>query len=184
MMKEFLKTPKFVAIGLFVLTTTGCSTLDHKTVEPWQGKVWRVIVERQFLDTTSTKVSRDFARSTKYEASRDNRMRMARVHLASGWDSVLANAAVPDSIEFSQIERGSIVDVMTETGPNTDFSKERFTRILRVVCVKIDEACIDKEKGAKRIGTVIDAVPSADISEKYGVTYRRRLTAEEIKKYD
>jgi hypothetical protein len=178
-----MKTAKFLAIGLFASTVTGCSTLDHTSVEPWQGKVWRVIVERQFLDSTTAKVGREFAQATKYDASRDARMRIARVHLSSGWDSVLANAVVPDNIEFSQIERGSIVDVMTETGPNTDFSEQRYTRILRVVCAKTDDACIKREKSAKRIGAVIDEAPISDISAKYNVTYSRRVTDEELRKY-
>lgn len=183
-MKKFMKIAKIPTIGLLVLSVTGCSTLDHTSVEPWQGKMWRVIVERQFLDSTNAKVGREFVQATKYDASRDARMRIARVHLSSGWDSVLANAVVPDHIEFSQIERGSIVDVMTETGPNTDFSKQRFTRILGIVCAKADEACIKSEKKAKRIGSVIEATPSPDISAKYGATYNRRVTDEEHQKYD
>lgn len=183
-MKNFLKAAKFVAIGLIALAASGCSTLNHKSVEPWQGKVWRVIVERQFVDSVSYKVGREYAEATKYDESRDARMRLARVHLASGWDSVLANAVVPDNLEFSQVERGAIVDVMTETGPNMDYSKQRFTRILGIVCTKADEACIESEKKAKRVGAVIDSSPGPDISEKYGATYSRRVTDEELKKYN
>lgn len=183
-MKKFMKAAKIVALGLFALAVTGCHTIDHTSVEPWQGKAWRVIVEKQFVDSTSHKVSRSYAESTKYDTSRDARVRLARVHLASGWDSVLATAVVPDNIEFSQLERGTIVDVMAETGPNMDFSKQRFTRILRIVCAKTDDACIENEKKAKRIGRAIDEKPSPDISAQYGVTYSRRITDEELKKYN
>lgn len=51
------------------------------------------------------------------------------VHLSSGWDSVMANAIVPDNIEFSQLEKGTVVDVKTETGPDMNFSIGRFTRV-------------------------------------------------------
>jgi hypothetical protein len=183
-MKKFMKAAKILAIGLFALTVAGCSTLDHKSTEDWQGKVWRVIVVKQFIDSTTHKVGRDFAESTKFDAARDTGLRIARVHVASGWDTAVVNVVVPDNIEFSQIERGAIVDVMTETGPNTDFSKQRYTRILSLVCVKTDEACLEREKSAKRAGSVLDATPSSDISAKYGVTYNRRVTAEELKTYN
>jgi hypothetical protein len=183
-MKRFLKTAKFVAIGLFALAVTGCSTTNYKSVEPWQGQVWRVVVIKQFVDTSSNKASDEYIASTKYMRDRDAGMRLARVHLSSGWNSVIAAAIVPDGLEFSQLERGTLVDVKTETGPNTDYNLQRFTRILGIVCRKDDSVCMEREKTAKHVSAVIDENPPEDISAKYGATYSRRLTAEEIKKYD
>jgi len=108
---------------------------------------------------------------------------MARVHFSSGWNSVIANALVPDNVEFADIPKGTLVDVMTETGPDVDYSVQRFTRILRVVCAVTDKECWEREKSAKRIGAVIDSTPY-DINRKYGVTYIRRETKDDVKKYD
>jgi hypothetical protein len=183
-MKNLMKAAKIVAIGLFALAVTGCSSFNYKSVEPWQGKVWRVVVERQFIDSTGFKPNKEFVEATKYDESRDARYRISRIYLPSGWDSVIATAALPDNIEFSEVERGTVVDVMAEIGPNMDYSKQRFTRVLRIVCAKTDEPCIDNEKKSKRLGSVIEEKPSLDISARYGVTYSRRITDDELKKYN
>jgi hypothetical protein len=183
-MKNFLKAAKFVAIGLFAMAVTGCSTLDHKSVESWQGKVWRGVVERTIIDSTEFRpTDKSWLTATKYDVTRDIGIRMARVHFASGWNSVIANAVVPDTVEFGDIPRGTLVDIMTETGPDVDYSAQRFTRILRVVCSASDAVCMAREKDAKRIGAVIDASPR-DVNTQYGVTYNRRETKEDVKKYD
>jgi hypothetical protein len=49
---------------------------------------------------------------------------------------------------------------------------------------KTDEACVEREIAAKRVGSILDAVPGSDISAEYGVTYNRRVTPEELKKYN
>lgn len=184
-MEKTFKALKFLAIGLFAIATTACSTLDHTTVAPWQGKVWRGVVVAQFLDTTKfTPTDRSFLASTKYDDKVHHGMRTARVHISSGWDSVMANAMVPDSVEFADIPKGTLVDMVTETGPNSDYSKERYTRIIRVVCRKDDDKCMNAESSAKRIRSVIDEHPSDDISSKYGLTFKRRVTKEEFNKFN
>lgn len=183
-MKKFLKAAKIVAIGLFAVAMAGCSTLDQKSVEPWQGKIWRGVVERTLIDSTEFRpTDKAWIESTKYDVNRDIGIRMARVHFSSGWNSVIANAIVPDAVEFADIPRGTLVDIMTETGPNVDYSAQRFTRILRVVCVASDKGCLEREKAANRVGKIMDEAP-VDVNAKYGVTYNRRETKEDVKKYD
>jgi hypothetical protein len=183
-MEKLLKAVKFIAVGLMVAGLSACSTTTYKSSEDWQGKLWRVTVVKAMVDTSGKTFSADYLASTKYVPERDDRMRLARVHLASGWNSVIAGAVVPDNLEFSQLESGTVVDLMTELGPNMDYGVQRFTRILDVVCAKADKACIEREKDAKRLNAIIDENPPKDISAKYGATYGRRLTVEEIKKYD
>lgn len=183
-MKKFMKAVKFAVVGLFAIAVTGCSTTNHKSVADWQGKVWRGLVERTLIDSTEFRpTDKDWVAATKYDVNRDIGIRMARVHFASGWDSVIANAMVPDNVEFKDIPKGTLVDIMAETGPDMDYSVQRFTRILRVVCAASDKECLDRERAAKRIGAVMDNAP-ADINRKYGVTYNRRTTKEDVKKFD
>jgi hypothetical protein len=183
-MKKLLKAVKFVAIGLFALAVTGCSTTNHKSVAEWQGKVWRGVVSKTLVDSTEFRpTDKEWIESTKYDVNRDIGIRMARVHFASGWDSVIANAMVPDNVEFENIPKGTLVDMMAETGPDMDYSTQRFTRIVSVVCAVKDDVCMEREKAAKRIGAVIDNAPH-DINSQYGVTYNRRETKEDVKKYD
>lgn len=180
-MKNIIKVSKFVAIGVLAIATTACSTTNQRSVETWQNKVWEGVVVAQFLDTTKfAPTDRDFLQSSKYDDKVHHGMRTARVHISSGWDSVMANAMVPDSVEFADIPKGTIVEMVTETGPAMDYSKERYTRILRVVCKKNDDACIDVEAKAKRIRAVIGENNGSD----YGQTFKRRVTKEEFNKFN
>lgn len=175
---------KFFASCGMAAALLGCRTIDYRSSEDWQGKLWRVIVVKDMVNTTKNKPSAEYIASTKYVKERDFGYRLSRVRLSSGWDTTIAAAMVPDNLEFSQLESGTIVDVMTEIGPNVDFGVQRFTRILGIVCTKSDQACIKREKDANRLNAVIDEHPPKDISSRYGVTYSRRLTPPEIKKYD
>lgn len=184
-MKKILKAAKIIAVSLMFSGLSACSTTNQHSVEDWQGKVWRAVVVKQLVDTTSfTGVDPEWARETKFDLARDTGLRMTRVHLAAGWNSVMASAVVPDNIEFSQIPKGTLVDVMTETGPNMDHAAQRFTRVLRIVCAADDKACIDAEDKANHIRKVVDEKPSSDISSRYGVTYNRRETKEDVKAFD
>lgn len=183
-MNKIVKAAKFIIAVLMVAGLAACSTTDHRSVADWQGKLWRVVVVKQFVNTTSSRPTKAYVDATKFDAVRDANIRMARVHLSSGFDSVIATVIVPDNLEFSQLRRGALVDVMTETGPNMDFAVQRYTRILALVCDSEDDACLAREKSAKRVGVVLDEKPAPGISAKYGATYNRRLTAEEIEKYD
>lgn len=185
-MKKIFKAAKFLAIGLFAIATTACSTTNHKSVEDWQNKVWRGPVVKTALDTTDSRpTDKEWLASTKYEVARDIGMRVARVHISSGWSSTMANVGVPDNVEFSQIPNGTLVDVMVETGPAMDFSIQRFTRIIRIVCAKDDAPCIAAEKAAHRYQAVVDAKPAGEtINAQYGLTFNRRVTKAELAKYD
>lgn len=183
-MNKFVKSTELIVAGLVVAGLSACSTTDHRSVEDWQGKVWRAVVVKQFVDTTSSHIDKDWAEATKFDKARDMGVRMSRVHLSSGFSSTIANVNIPDNIEFGQLERGTLVDVMTETGPSMNFDLQRFTRVLQVVCDSKDETCLDREKTAKRVGVVIEEHPMSDISAKYGVTYNRRVTEQELKTYN
>jgi hypothetical protein len=183
-MKKTYKALKFLALGLFAIAVTGCSTSGHKSEEVWQGKVWRGPVVTTFVNTSSNPTDKDFIAKTKFDAIRDAGLRMSRVHISTGWSSVMANTIVPDNLEFSQLPKGTLVDVMAELGTNTDHSKQRYTRILRIVCAKADEKCIEGEKSAKRYQAIVEQNPAGDISAQYGVSYNRRVTKEELAKYD
>lgn len=179
-----MRSEKIIAAGLLAAALTGCSTTDHRSVEDWQGKVWRGLVSKTMVDTTGFQTKdQEWISAVKYDARRDVGLRMARVHFASGWDSVIANAIVPDNIEFADIPKGTLVDIMAEFGPDTDHSVQRFTRIIRLVCAAKDKECLAREKAAKRIGSVIENLPN-DVNSRYGVTYFRRASKEDVKKYD
>lgn len=177
---------KFLVVGLLVVATTSCSTTNHKSVEDWQNKIWRGTVMKSLLDTSDFRpTDKEWIDSAKFDVARDIGMRMARVHISSGWSSTMANVAVPDNVEFSQIPKGTLVDVMVETGPAMDHSMQRYTRIIRIICAKGDEKCIDAEKKAQRYQAVIDPQPAGEtVNAQYGLSFSRRITKEDIKKYD
>jgi hypothetical protein len=178
------KLNRIFAASLVAFGLSACSTTNYKSTADFQGKMWRAVVVKQYVDTTSFKPGADYMAATKYVPARDSRMRLARVHFSSGWDSTIAAVVIPDNIEFSQLEKGTLVDVMMETGPDTDYSAQRFSRILSIVCSSSDKDCIASEEKANHVGAVLDEHPSKDTSSKYGVAYSRRLTDEETKKYD
>ena len=182
-MKKTVNSLKFLAVGLIAVAMTGCSISNHRSVESWQGKVWRGVVVSAVLDTTDFRpTDKEWKAAVHYDDQRDFGMRMARVHISSGWDSIMANVNVPDSVEFSQIPKGTLVDMMTETGPNMNFAEQRFTRIIRVICAKGDDKCLDAEKKAGRIRAVVDEHPG-DVNKEYGLTFNRHITKEDVAKY-
>jgi hypothetical protein len=179
-MKNVMKPLKMLAACLIAVALTACSTTNHKSVEAWQGKVWRGVVVAVAIDLRPT--DKDWIASVHYDKSNQG-MRMARVHISSGWNSVMANANVPDSVEFSQIPKGTLVDMVTETGPDMNFATQRYTRIIRVICAKDDDKCIDVENKANRIRAVVDEHPG-DVNKEYGLTFNRRTTKEDVAKYN
>lgn len=183
-MKKVYTALKFLAVGIFAVSMTACGSITARTAEPWQGKVWRAKLISPFLDSRGN-MSQGAAldASMHFDAKRDTGRRMASVQFSSGWDTLVASVNVPDQIEFSQLKKGAVVDIMAEKGPNNDYSTATFTRILRIVCDASDSACIDKEVSAKRYKTVIDENPPADVSVKYGVTFNRRITQAEADMY-
>jgi hypothetical protein len=180
-MEKFLKAVKFISVGLVVAGLSACGTTSYKSVEPWQGKVWRGVIAKTLVDTTTHRPSKEMVDLTHFDYNHDIGLRLARVHFSSGWNSILVAAAVPDSIDFSDIPKGTLVDVVTVTGPDTDYSMGRITRIIRVVCQSSDEVCFAREKAANRYGAVIDDHPA---HESYGLTFDKRETKADIQKYD
>jgi hypothetical protein len=180
-MKKFLKAVKLIAVGLMVAGLSACSTTNYKSVEPWQGKIWRGVIAKTLVDTTTHRPSKEMVEATHFDYDRDIGLRLTRVHFSSGWNSILVHAGVPDSIDFSDIPKGTLVDVVTVTGPETDYLLGRFTRIIRVVCQRSDEACFAREKAANRYGAVIEDHPA---HESYGLTFDKRENKADVQKYD
>lgn len=168
--------------SLVALSLCACGTTDGYTkTQAWQGKVWRGVIVQTVVDTTFYQPSADMVSKTHLDAHRDIGLRLARVHFSTGWDSVLASAAVPDNIDFADIRRGAVVDVVTVPGPETDYATRRFTRIIRIVCTSRDDACIDKEKAAGRYNAVLD---DHSVDQSYGLTFDRRATKDDVRLYD
>lgn len=183
-MKKVYVALKFLAVGIFALSMAACGTITPRTTESWQGKVWRAKVTHQFIDTRRNQSQgAEVDALTHFDATRDTGRRLAAVQFSSGWDTIITGTLVPDQIEFAQLKKGTVVDVMVEKGPNINFNTSTFSRILRVICDASDDACIDKEVSAKRYKAVMDDNPPADVSAKYGVTYNRRVTQAEVDKH-
>ena len=82
--------------GSIAVVVTVCSTSNHKSVETWQGKIWRGVVVAVVLDTTDFHpTDKEWVSSVQYDEQRDFGMRMARVHISSGWNSMMVNGNVP-----------------------------------------------------------------------------------------
>lgn len=183
-MKKVYAALKFLAVGIFAVSMTACGSITARTAEPWQGKVWSGKITGQVTDVRGNQ-SQGAALDAQmhFVAQRDTGLRMSTVQFSSGWDTIVASALVPDQVEFSQLQRGALVEFMAEKGPNNDYNTSTITRILRVVCEASDSACIDKEVSAKRYKVVLDDNPPADVSKKYGVTFTRHITKDEANKY-
>lgn len=176
---------KWCFTAVVTVALTGCSVTGHKSAEDWQNKIWRGPVMVPFVNTSKNPTDTDFITATKFDLVRDKGIRLARVHVSSGWSSVMANAVVPDNIEFSDIPKGTLVDVIAEFGTNMDHSKQRFTRILRIVCARDDDKCMKAEKDAGRYQAVVNSHPAGEtINAEYGVRFTRRISESDIAKYD
>lgn len=185
-MSSIINVLKFIAAGAFVLALTGCA-MGKPPNEDYQGKIWRGYVNTTILDTsTSDRSERNpvFVEATHFNATTDRGLRMGRVIFGRGFDFVIANSIVPDQIDFGDIPRGTLVDVMVVKGDDVDHRNANLTRIIGIVCKKDDAACLDREKAADRIRAVVDANPPPDLNARLGLTYKRRVTKEELKKYD
>lgn len=104
--------------------------------------MWRLYVAKKFVSSTDYKIGSDFSIPTKFDDARHTAMRIRRVHVKSGCDTAVVNVVVPGNIGFSRLERGAVVDVMTETG-----SKHQ----LRQVVIHPDFAsCVRKNRRGLR----------------------------------
>lgn len=186
-MKKTAIVLKLSAILLATGVLSACTTVGIDSHEDWQGKVWRGTIQRQFEDTSGNKMlpSDDIAKKTRFSLEHEQNMRASHVrfYLGGAWGKlVVASVLVPDDIEFDDIKKGALVDFILEPGVSTDYPTYRVNRILRLVCRANDDACRAGEKSSKRLDTIVDATPG-DSFQKYGVTYDRRNTPEDIAKY-
>ncbi len=187
-MKKITTALKLLAVGLFALNLSACGLMPPSERKDVYGMVWRATIVKQYADTSKVGTSKDegtveVLKLLHFVPSRDSGLRAAFVQYGEGWDTHTPYAVVPDQVEFSQIKRGALVDVMEEQWATSSYETAHFRRILRVVCESDDDKCIDAEKTAKRYKAVVDEHPPADVSAKYGATYLRRVTPEEIAKY-
>jgi hypothetical protein len=164
-------------VSISELTTS----VDH--IHDDQGNVMRVEIMRQFWNTAEKSVaSAAYIKRTHYDAERERNVRLAQVRYMDGQWMRMAFAYVPDQIEFDDIEKGAIVDFISEPVPLVNFATYQVTRILKLVCRAKDLICIHREISEGRFSKVVDADPG-DVSIKYGVAYNRRNTPEDNAKY-
>ena len=182
-MRIKLAALKIGAVVLAAGIASACATTGINSNEPFQGKVWRAKITRQFLNTSETgPVSDEIRKKAKYNDEHERNRRLAQILFMDGQMIRFGFALVPDNLEFSDIEKGAIVDVFLEPGVTADFSTYRLNRILQLICRANDVGCIKGEKSAKRLNTIVDA-NTGDTFEKYGQTFNRRNTPEDIAKY-
>lgn len=182
-MRKIFTALKLLVAALFAVGTAGCMTTGADKIYDYQGKVRRVEVMRQFWNTAEkSEASAEFIKKTHYDAGRERNARLAQVRYLDGQWLRMAFAYVPDQIEFDDIEKGAIVDFISQPGPLVNFTTYQVTRILKLVCRAKDHACIRREKLEGRLSEVVDADPG-NASAKYGVTYSRRNTPEDNAKY-
>jgi hypothetical protein len=183
-MKNIYTALKLLAVGLFATAMTACSTMTNPNeTQDWQGKVWRGPVTHQILDSRKpVSYGKEVDAKFKYDPSRHSGMRMSAVGFSSGWTSVIATVMVPDQIEFSQLKKGTVVDVMAEPNPQINFEAGRFTRILRIICAADDKECIKNEEKANRLRAIL-IDNAGDVSAQFPLTFERRITKEEWETY-
>lgn len=183
-MRKFAIFNRFFTASFIVMSLTACGAVKVNSTESWQGKIWRAMVLRPMVDTsTLSPDDRDLIQYAKYDEKRDNGYRTARIIFSSEGRSIIANAKVPDSIEFAEIPRGTVVDVMVEKGPDTDYSVQRFSRILWIICASNDTRCLTQEDRAGRLKGVVDEYPG-NVSIRYPLKFDRRLSEQDLKEFD
>lgn len=185
-MKTLKSLAKLALAVVVLLSASGCYTMGIGKDYDVQGKVWRGDVTRQFhVTSNSVVVGADVIEKGHYDPVKDRYLRAVLARIFDGVyfkDLYIASYAVPDRVEFADLEKGAIVDFVVQRGTDVDYRVGKFNRIVRLVCAGSDKACIRRERSAGRVNTVIDANPASDFSN--GNTYNRRVSAEERAKYD
>ena len=161
---------KVVGFTLAIGVLSGCHTIKKGEVYDWQGKMVRGDVRIQYVNTPGNGTTRRAALVRTQEGGLTGQIRLFGV-------------LVPDNIEFSDLEVGSIVDVIFERGDSDyNMDKGHFQRIVRLICKASDKDCVSKEWASGRMNQVIDANPGDD-KVKYGTSYVRKGTQAEFDKY-
>lgn len=182
-MKKIITALRLLAVSLFAISTAACTTTSIDKTYDFQGKVWRGEISRQFIDTSiKENPSAEYIQKTHYAAAHELNIRVAQIRFMNGSTAVVTSVLVPDQLEFADLEKGGIVDIILQPGPQLDFSTYQTNRMLKLVCRATDEACIKKEKSEGRFSKVVDADPG-DVTVKYGLTFNRRNTPEDYAKY-
>lgn len=182
-MKKIITALKLLAVSLFAISTAACTTTSIDKTYDFQDKVWRGEISRQFSSSPAKwSLSEDLRKRVHWEDAHDVDVRVAQIRFMDGQMARVASVFVPDQIEFADIEKGAIVDIILVPGPLTNFSTNNVNRILKLICRAKDEACIHKEKSEGRFSKVVDANPGNTFA-KYGETFNRRATSEDYAQY-
>jgi hypothetical protein len=175
----------------FVAVLSGCQTPNINANHDFQGKVWRAEIYgnlsgyMRVVDDENPKENiAEFIKRTGFTAELMRGMRLAPVRFRStSWGGTWhwLKAAIPDSMKNTDVQKGAIVDVLVERNLDYHYPSYRINRVVRIVCLAGDTACINNVKKEKSLNTVIDDNPVP--GNHYGHTYARKLTQEEADVY-
>lgn len=184
-MKTLKSLAKRALAVVVLLSTSACTTTKIGQDYDFQGKVWRGDITRQFHVTPdSFTPSAEYIEKAHYDLAKHKYVRAAIARVLDGGyfkDMHVGSFAVPDNVEYAELEKGAIVDVIFQKGTDADHRVGKINRIVRLVCPGNDKVCIRRERSAGRVNTVIDPNPASDFSN--GNTYTRQVSAEERAKY-
>lgn len=183
-----LKKSKLSLTALFVmllLTLSGCATSPHKDYS-WQGKVQRAYITKTLWGYDVSHVVMQVPEGpTHFTPQKNGNMRMTFVVMTQGAvfkDYVGSNLFVPDNIEFADLQKGAIVEVVHERGDAFDFNANKFSRVIHLVCKADDKPCLERESKSSLMHYVVDKNPK-EYEAKYHNTYLRQTAVEDRIKF-
>lgn len=120
---------------------TGCASINVNKNHDYQGKIWSAVIVRPLIDgSKDTGAGSEFNKRTNFNVPRDQELRATYVHFSSGYTSIMMVVGLPHNIEYADIPKRSLVEVMIENSLDVNFNEQRYSRVLRVICVLI---CIE-----------------------------------------
>lgn len=183
--KTSLSVAKLTLVVGMLLATSSCTTTKLGQDYPHQGKVWRGDIVQQFLEVPDLNALETRASAKMpYDPANPTFWRFAKVRVLDGGffkDMHIGAVHVPDNVEYADLEKGAIVDVIFQKGSEFDWRLRKISRVIRLVCAGHDKECISRERSAGRVNTVIDAAPESGFQN--GNTYTRQVSAEERTQY-
>jgi hypothetical protein len=163
-------TRLLTTVAMFV-SVAACHTVHMGEHVDWEGQILRADVRQQYINNRSDTLI--------------HRMAFVRNQYGGGLTggTRLFGVMIPDNIEYDDLETGAIVEVIVEPG-NSDYDiwKGHWNRITKLICKGSDKECRKREWASGRMTQVIDEHPGDDM-KKFGNTYNRHITEEDIKKY-
>ena len=96
---------------------------------------------------------------THFMPQKNENMRMTFVVMSYGAvfkDYVGSNLFVPDNIEFADLQKGAIVEVVLERGDAFGFDADKFSGVIHLVCKADDMPCLEKESTSSLMHYVVD----------------------------